>query len=180
MIRGTHAVIRSADTDDAPYLKMIYDPDHPRSCALDLRRELMLPTIDEVREAMAQKEMGRSAFSAVEDVHGSVRGFCSLRGINPELSYSEFVMIFLDDADYAAPIAEEVFTYLRTLAFVRTRLSKVITHCLDNEVAYHNFLVAHGFRSDGRQRELVYGRGRWYDLEALSLFRDWTPYGGMQ
>jgi RimJ/RimL family protein N-acetyltransferase len=155
---------------------MIYDPEHPRSCALDPRRELTLPTLDEVREAMGQKEMGRTAFSAIEDAHGSVRGFCSLRGINPELSYSEFVLIFLNDADYGEPMADEVFDHLCTLAFERTRLTKVITHCLDNEVAYRNFLMSHGFRSDGKQRELVYGRGRWYDLEALSLFREWTSH----
>jgi len=170
MIRGQHTIIRAAESDDAATLRQVYDIEHPRSCVLDHRRELVVPTLDELREAMNQKEMGRSAFSAVEDLTGVIRGFCSLRGLSPELAYSEYIVIFLDESDYAGPIADEVHDHLCKLAFQRMRLNKVITHCLDCEPAYRQYLLAHGFDSNGRQRDVVFTQGRYHDLEALSLF----------
>lgn len=179
MIRGEHTIIRAAESDDAATLRVVYDMARPRSCVLDHRRELVVPTLDELREAMNQKEMGRSAFSAVEDLSGAIRGFCSLRGLSPELSYSEYIVMFLDEADYAGPLADEVHEHLSRLAFQRLRLNKVITHCLECESAYREFLLAHGFGSDGRQRDVVFSQGRYHDLEALSLFGSSTAHAAV-
>jgi hypothetical protein len=92
-----------------------------------------------------------------------------LRGSNPEGQFSEFVVIFLDEATFSTPIADEVFDFLARLAFQRMRNHKVVTHCLDAEVEYRKFLMGHGFASAGVQRDVVYSQGRWFNLEALTL-----------
>ncbi len=171
MIRGAHSVIRSADPDDAAALKAVYDSQALRSSLLDQRRELNQPTRDELREVMSQKEMGKAVFYTVENATGEICGFCLLRGANPEAQFSEFVVIFLDDASFSTPIAAEVFDFLARLAFHRMHNHKVVTHCLDSETEYRKFLVAHGFKSAGVQRDVVYSQGRWFNLEALTLLR---------
>lgn len=169
MIKGAHSVIRSADPDDAVALKSVYDSQRPRSSLLDQRREMNAPTRDELREVMSQKEMGKAVFYTVEDRFGEICGFCCLRGLNPEAQFSEFVVIFLDEATFSTPIADEVFDFMAGLAFQRMRNHKVVTHCLDTEVEYRNFLINHGFESAGIQRDVVYSQGRWFNLEALTL-----------
>ena len=47
-------------------------------------------------------------------------------------------------------------------------------HVLDTEATYRNLLMAKGFESNGIQREVVYTKGVWHDLEILSLFREKT------
>ena len=179
MIKGAHSVIRSADPDDAGALKCVYDSQVLRSSLLDQRRELNTPTRDELREVMSQKEMGKAVFYTVEDLFGEISGFCLLRGSNPEAQFSEFVVIFLDDTTYSTGVGDEVFEFLARLAFQRMRNHKVVTHCLDTEVEYRNFLVRHGFKSAGVQRDVVYSRGRWFNLEALTLLgKDWLAGSG--
>ena len=74
MIVGEHTIIRWAEPDDAPALRSFYDPAVPRCCLLDQRREPIFPTTDELREVLAQKEMGRPVLFATEDKTGVVRG----------------------------------------------------------------------------------------------------------
>jgi len=169
MIRGQYSGIRWAEVDDAGALKRFYDPDNPRSCLLDVRRELLVPTLDELREALGKKEQGRGAFHVIEDTEGAVRGFCSMRGANAESTYGEFVVV-LDDADFEAPLATEVFEFLIDQAFTKLRFNKVLTHCLDREEAYRSYIMRHGFKSDGVQRDVSFMLGRWHNLEAFSLF----------
>ncbi|MCX5769088.1 MAG: GNAT family N-acetyltransferase [Candidatus Hydrogenedentes bacterium] len=169
MIKGAHSVIRTADPDDAEALKSVYDSQTPRSSLLDQRRELIAPTRDELREVMSQKEMGKAVFYTVEDVGGEICGFCCLRGSNPEAQFSEFVVIFLEESTFSTPMADEVFDFLSRLAFERMRNQKVVTHCLDSEAEYRKFLISHGFRSAGVQRDVLYSQGRWFNLEALTL-----------
>lgn len=177
MVTGDFTTIRLADLDDAPSLRAFYDPLHPRSSLLDGRREFFLPSLDELREAMSHKETGRTAFSVIEDKTGDIRGFCSLRAINAEAGYAEIVLLLREDTDYASPLASEAMTYLITQAFQRMQLHKILTHCLDCETHFRECTIRHGFRSEGSQREVVYMGGRWMNVEALSLFRAWTPYG---
>ena len=176
MVRGTYTYIRTSDADDAGALKAIYNSEEPKSSLLDQRREVMSPTLDELRQAMGQGEFGRSAFYTVEDLTGVVRGFCSLRGAGPEPLYSDLLIILRDQLDFEGPLAGEVLDFLLTMAFQRLRMNKVIAHCLDSEGAYRAFLLGHGFRSSGVQREVVFSRGRWYNLEAFGLFRSETRY----
>jgi len=175
MITGASAVIRTAEPDDGAFLKAYYDPETPRSCLMDQRRELVVPTVDEIREVLAKKEEGRSVFYAVEDLEGRVCGFCSLRGHSQEVGYSEFIVILMDDADFSAPLATEVCAFLVRKAFFEMRLNKVLTHALGCEKAYRDYLLRHGFQSDGVQREVVFTQGRWHDLECLTLFRSKVP-----
>ncbi len=169
MIRGKYSAIRSAEADDAAVLKTFYDPSRPRSCLLDMRRELLLPSLDELREVLGQKEQGKPIFYAVENLTGEVRGFCSMRGQSLESTYGEFVVV-LDDADLDTPLAVEVFQFLANQAFVRMRFNKILTHCLDSEQEYRAYLLRHGFKSDGVQRDVTFMLGRWHNLEAFSLF----------
>lgn len=176
MITTEHAVIRAAEPDDAPVLQAVYRAGAPRACLLDQRREPVLPTYDEITEVMAQKEIGYPVFYAVEDKTGGLRGFCSLRGLNPEVNYSEWIVMLLEDADLKTPLAADMADFLKRQAFQRLGLNKVITHALECETALRDFLLRHGFRSDGIQREAVFTAGRYYDIETLSLFRAATPY----
>jgi len=171
VILGQHAVIRSAEPDDASALLGLYDPSRPRCCLLDGRREFIIPTRDEIREVMNQKEMGRSMLYAVEDKAGVVRGFCSLRGVNLEASFMETVLMFHEDGHFDTPLAEEAFAFLVQYAFVRLKLGKLIAYALDTESSLRRFLLNHGFQSNGIQREIVFWGGGWHNIEAFSLFR---------
>ena len=171
MITGEHAVIRTAVQDDAVALKRLYDPTHPRSAFLDRKRELLVPTIDELRQLLTRAEAKTGVFYTVEDRGGTIRGFAVLRGSTPEISSAELVVMLLDDADYATGLADEVCGFLLHRAFVQMGLNKMMAQCLDWERAYRDFLGARGFESDGVQRDVLFAQGRWYDLESLTLFR---------
>ena len=171
MITGQYAVIRTAEPEDAGVLHEFYDPARPRASLLDQRRELIVPTLEELREVMSQKEVTRGIFHAVEDPEGVLRGFCSLRSFNPELACGEVVMMLLDDAAFASALAAETLDFLLGQAFTRLKLHKVLANCLDSETALRGFLAGHGFMSDGVQRDVVFTLGGWHDLETLSLFR---------
>jgi len=172
MITGEYAIIRSAEPDDAFALWRLYDPARPRSFLLGPGREVMIPTIDELREMLGRRDIVQGAFFAVEDKTGEVRGCCVLRGGKTESEYAEMVLVFGDDSDYGSPIAEEVFQFILRSALIDKKLNKIQAHCLSTEVTYREFLRAHGFTSDGIQRDMVYTKGRYFDLESLTLFRD--------
>ena len=176
MITGEYAVIRAADGDDAPVLKALYDAPGPRCACLDSRRESIWPTTDELRELLGQKEMGRPLLYAVEDGAGMVRGFCSVRSLNLDVNYAELLIMLRDEADFGAPLASEAFDFLARQAFQQFRLNKLIAHALDCETAQRDFLLRHGFMSNGAQREAVFAAGGWHNIETFSLFRSVTAY----
>jgi RimJ/RimL family protein N-acetyltransferase len=171
MIVGEHTIIRWAEPDDAPALRSFYDPAVPRCCLLDQRREPIFPTTDELREVLAQKEMGRPVLFATEDKTGVVRGFCSVRSVNLEASYGETILLLREDADYATPLASEAIDFVARQAFVHQRLNKLLAHALDCEQALRDCLLCHGFKSDGVQREVLFMLGRWHNVETFTLFR---------
>ena len=171
MITSGNSVIRTTEHDDAIALGRLYRPVRPRAALLDRRRELLVPTSDELRELLGHKEAQHGALYAIEDRCGALRGFCSLRGIQPEIAYADFVVLFLEDADYGAPIGEDVFGFLTDRAFVRLKLNKVVAQCLHVETAYRDFLIRHGFESEGVQRDVLFAQGRWHNQETLCLFR---------
>lgn len=172
MITGEHAVIRTTDADDAPFLQRLYAEEPPRSSLLDRKRELTPPTLDELRELLGRKDHTSPALLVVEDREGTVRGFCGLRLATPELAYAEAILMLFDDADYATPLALETLDYLCQNAFVEKRLNKVLAHCLVTECAWRAFLIERGFSCDGRQREVLYTGGQWHDMESYSLIRN--------
>lgn len=171
MITGEFSVIRMAEADDAYELKRLYDS-RPRSALLDRRREVPSATADELRESLARHDRFGGVLYAVEDKEGVVRGFCTLRGIQVEMSYAEISLTLFDDEDYDTPLAEEVFTHLHRMAFDNKRLNKVISHCLDTEPGYRRLLERRGFKSNGVQREILWARGRWHSMESMTLFAD--------
>lgn len=164
-------MIRSSEADDAVALKRVYISGSMRCSLLDQRRELSMPTLDELREAMASKEMGRGIFYAIEDLDGVVRGFCSVRGATIETLFAEAVVMLIDVADYATPLADEVFDFVERQAFERLGLNKLVAHCLDSETEYRDWLTRHGFLCDGIQRDSVFTGGHWRAIEAYSFFR---------
>lgn len=172
MITGEHSVIRMAEADDAYELKRLYDSPAPRSALLDRRREVPTMSVDEVREGLVRHEKFGGALYAVEDKVGVVRGFCTLRGVQVEMSYAEMLFMFFEDEDYDSPLADEAYAYLHKSAFDNKRLNKVLAHCLDNEAGYKRMLERHGFASNGIQREVLWSQGRWHSLEMMTLFND--------
>ncbi|MBN2309182.1 MAG: GNAT family N-acetyltransferase [Candidatus Hydrogenedentes bacterium] len=172
MIVGDHAVIRAADLDDSPLLHRLYDVSKPRSFLLGPSREVLIPTRDELQEVLSRKDLLSGVFFVVEDKQGELRGCCSLRGVTSSAFFSEMAVALVDEADYATPLADEVMDFIRYGGFHERKLRKLMGHCLDREARYREFLVRHGFVSNGVQREMVYALGRYFDLESLSLFRD--------
>jgi len=176
MITGEFAVIRTAEPQDAETFHSLQDPECPRSAFLDRRREPVLAARDEVREMLTQKEVARGLFYALEDTTGSMRGFCALRELNPEVGYAEVVMMFCQDDDFQSPLADEAFGFLARQAFQRMRLNKVTARCMAHESAFRAFLMRNGFQSDGVQRDVLFAIGKWHNQETLSLFRSDTHF----
>ena len=168
MITGQHTFIRGTEHDDVPALSELYRAGTLRAGLLDARREPVLPTRDELRELLSRKEIADGGYYTVEDRSGIVQGFCSLRGMNTEAGYAEFNLVLLDPAQYASPLADEAAAFLFDRAFTRSGLRKVVAYCLEGEVEFGAFLRAQGFESAGIQRDVVYARGCWHALEALS------------
>lgn len=168
MIIGEHTGIRTAEPDDADYLFRMVSTDAPCSFFLDHRRELAVPTRDELREMLSRKDMPAIALFAVEDLTGSIRGFVAIRGVHPEAHYGDVGLLLGNDGDYAGVVGREALAFLKRMAFVQRNLNKVMAHCVDTETAYRALLAAGGFETSGIQREMVYTRGRWHDLETLS------------
>jgi len=174
MITCEHSVIRTADPDDAYELHRLHKTGEPRAFLADRRRELVIPTLDELTQVLTQRDRSTGSFFVVEDREGCIRGFCTVRGVNPEARFGEMALAFSRDDDYASPLASEAFHFLCTLGFTRMGLAKLIGHCLKTETALRAFFVAHGFVSDGVQREVLYTGGRYLDMETLTLCRPST------
>jgi RimJ/RimL family protein N-acetyltransferase len=171
MIVGLHTVIRTAEPDDVHAMRALYRPVTPRACFLDPKRELTPPTTDELREVFQRKEVQTGLLYAVEDKQGEIRGFGVLRGAGAEIAFGEIALMFAHDSDYTGPIAEEMLAFLCDQAFTRKRLDKLVAHCLDSEQTLRVLLTQAGFGSDGIQRDVLYARGRWFNLESFSLWR---------
>ncbi len=170
MVTGEHAFIRAADPDDAPALHAFYGTPLPCSALLDVRREPVLATSEELRETLDHKDAMRGVFHAVEDKAGRIRGFCGLRGVNNEAAFGEVMFMLLDEADYALPLAREAMEFTARLGFERQRLHKLTAHCLEAESALRAFLMDFGFVSEGVQREVLFTQGKYHNIEVLAFF----------
>lgn len=170
MIAGTYTVIRSAEPDDATAMWRLYDPKWPRSFLLGPTREVMVPTQDEMRDILGRRDVIQGSFFTIEDREGEIRGCCVLRGAKLESEFAEMVVALDRDAAYDTPLADEVMAFVERTGFVEKKLNKLVAHCLSNETHYRAYLARHGFESDGIQRQMVYTKGRYYDLESLTLF----------
>ena len=168
MITGKHSYIRGTEYDDVAALSVLYLPGSLRAGLLDARREPVLPSQEDLQELLGRKEIADGAFYTVEDLGGEVRGFCSLRGMNPEARYCEFSLLLLDTEAYAGPLADEAAQIMLERAFIRLGLRKVVAYGLCHESEWAALLTRHGFVSAGIQREVLYARGQWHDLETYS------------
>ena len=176
MIVGQHTVIRSSEADDVHFLMQVYEANPFRSSLLDARRELIVPTLDELREVMVRAESGRGAMFAVEDLTGRVRGFCSVRGPNMEYRFAEAIVMLIDETDYALPFTSDIAAFLESQAFERFNLNKLVSHALETETAFQDWLTRHQYGFDGVQREVLYTHGRWLGIAAFSRYRQSTCY----
>ena len=111
MIACAHGHIRTAEPDDAPALRRVYDYRAPRAAVLDNRREPYAPVTDELREMLAQRDTGQNAFFAIEDDTGAVRGFIALRGIKHDAGFAELSLMFIEDDALGTPLAAEALDF---------------------------------------------------------------------
>lgn len=170
VVTGEHAVIRSIDTDDAPFLMRLYAGRRPRASLLNQLNEFQIPTTAEVIQLLAGSGSARSiAFNVIEHISGEVRGFCALRTVAEELFPGRFDIMLFDEGDFATPLAQEAGRYLLEEAFLRKGLKRIVAQCLDSETALRAFLEGFGFTSRGVQREVLYSAGRWLSMESLAL-----------
>ncbi len=172
MIDGEYAHIRGTGPDDAPALSRLYDPAHPRAALLDARREWFVPTLPEIRELLLRQERDKTSYYTVEDREGRVQGFASLQGINHEIGACEMHLLMIDVEKLDGPLANEAFEFLRQRAFSKNKLNKITGRCLNTETTLRGFFADHGFQSEGVQRDVFFSRGRWHDLESLTLFAE--------
>ncbi len=176
MFIGSHTHIRYSEPDDARFVQSLYLEGPPRAALLDVRRERPMPTIQEVREMLTQKDAMRGMLFTVEDLDGRLTGWCGLRGVNPEARFAEMMLLFADAAAYDAPGANEVIDFLLDHAFGRFGLGKVIALSLDVETTLGVCLERRGFLACGAQRHALFSGGVWHDLETWTLFaRDRRP-----
>ena len=171
MITGQHSCIRTTEPDDVATLQRLYTRPLPSASLMDRRREPIQPTRDELRELIRREDAQAPGLYTVEDHAGEIQGFCMFRAGSQDLAAAQTMVLFLDDATYDSPIAEEVFDHFAREAFVRKRLNKMVAHCADYEEALRRFLLRKGFVSDGVQRDVFFGGGRYHGIESLSLFR---------
>lgn len=169
MIRGEHTYIRGTEHDDVEALYGLYMQRRPRAGMLDARREPLLPSREDLRELLTRKEIVDGGFYTVEDTTGAIAGFCTMRGHNLEARFAEYSLQMLDPEGYASPKAREAHAFLLERAFTHLALRKVVAHALTDEAALRAFLAGAGFESAGVQRDVLYARGRWHDLETLVL-----------
>lgn len=175
MITCDHIVIRSAEFDDAEALWGLYEPGKPRTFQLGPNLELRTPTIDELKVLLDDPERKLGEFYVVENLDGLVLGCTVMRLAAGDSPYAEALFAFFDEDLYSSAAADEVFAYVRKQAFAIKKRRKLLAHCLDTEPAYRDFLVRHGYTSNGIQREQIYADGRYHDLESLSLFPEAHP-----
>ncbi len=178
MIYGEHALIRTADPDDANAFQGLYDPSFPRAALLNRIREPIFPTLDDARALFKQKPEAGGSFYAIEDREGHVRGFCALRTtqeLRDTAFLSEVIALFSDESDYDSEMASEVFAWLRQTAFGERRLNKLIAHAVASEAAFIAWLKNLGFESNGVQREVLFTGGQWHNMETFTLFNPDSP-----
>ena len=171
MVAGEHTVIRTAERDDARFLRGAYLGDVLRASLLDPRKEPVQPTRDELEELLGSRETARGLFYAVEDRQGNVAGFCGLRGVNHEAMFAEVFFLFLSPEMEAGAGGDEAVRFVLGQAFDRLHLAKVTILALDSETGLGALLARSGFVCEGAQRQAVYARGGWRDVQTWTCFR---------
>jgi len=172
MIVGQHTVIRTAERDDARFLRAAYLGSALRASLLDVRKEPVQPTREELEELLGSKETARGLFYAVEDLEGRVCGFCGLRGVNQESLFAEVFFLFLSPEMEAGAGGEEAVQFVLGQAFNRLHLAKVTILVLDGETGLGALLARAGFACEGAQRQAVHARGVWHDVQTWTCFRE--------
>ena len=171
MITGQHCVIRTADADDARALSALYNGDVPKAAYLNRRREILLPTVDDLRESLAQQNRpNASSMYLVEDLEGQLRGLCALNTGGTETAHGEIFCLFAREEDYAGPVGREALAFLCRQGLREKHLNKLVAQRLETETTYRQALTDMGFESNGVQREVLHTQGRYLDLETLTLY----------
>ena len=169
MITVKHGCIRFSEADDALFLRDLYLNAPKRAALLDTRREPVMPTAQEVRELLARKDAAHGLMYTVEDTTGTLKGWCSLRGVNYEAGYGELMFLFASEEDYEGALADETLEYLLHRAFMQFNLYKVLVLCLDTEQALIQYLERKEFSRAGAQRQALFSGGTWHDLHIYTL-----------
>lgn len=165
--------VRFADPDDAGRLIFYYRSPQLYSALLDQCREPVMPTRDELAEMLAGKDRMYGQLFALLNAAGTVLGFGGLRGCSLENLTGEIFLLLGDQQDYHAESAGGMLQFLLDRAFHRLHLNKVLAVGLvEEEQGWLTLLRNTGFQSCGVQREILYARGCWFDLETLSLKRE--------
>jgi RimJ/RimL family protein N-acetyltransferase len=170
MITLAHGHIRTADADDIYAFHALYQIHKPRAALLDKAREPLLPTRDELSVMLSKKDTFKGGLYVLDDTEGEVRGFCTLRGMVQDARYAEMGIFLYEDTDYISPLAVDALEFIRSEAFERYQLYKVITQALDSETAWVSFLGEHAFEQSGQQRNVLYAGGKWHNLLTFSLY----------
>ena len=81
--------------DDAAAFKRLYEDALPRAPLLDQRQEWAVPTLEELRQALGSATLERFAgLNAIEDLTGSIVGFCALRRSKTDPLFAQVSVMF--------------------------------------------------------------------------------------
>lgn len=169
MITLDNGYIRMAEPDDARTLWWLYFDGNPRAGLLDNRREPLIPTVDELRELLGRHEAAMGNLFAIENNVGEVAGFCNLRGMTQDTGFGDLAVMFHSDNTFQTTLADSVMHFVFERSFEKSQRKRIYASILSCESCLRDFLIRHGFESNGVQREVIYARGTWLDIESLSL-----------
>ncbi len=165
--------VRLADPDDAGRLVFYYRSPRLYSALLDQRREPVMATRDELADMLSGKDRTLGQLFALVRDTGAIMGFGGIRGSSLENLAGEIFLLLPDAPDYLTTAARLMLRFLLKRAFTRARLNKVLAVGLvDEEDTWLTLARSTGFQSCGIQRQVLYARGRWFDLETLTLKRE--------
>jgi len=78
-------------------------------------------------------------------------------------------MMFLSDDTFQSTLADSVMHFVFERSFEKSQRKRIYASLLSCETCFRDFLIRHGFESNGVQREVIYTGGNWLNLESLSL-----------
>ena len=166
-------------TDWPAVLAYQSDPRYLRYYAWDTR------TPDEVRAFVTrfmaqQEEQPRSKFQLAIELRAEARliGNCGLRLEAAGARVGE-IGYELAPAYWEQGYATEAARAMVTLGFADFQLHRISSYCIADNVASAHVLEKLGMRCEGRLRENVWMKGRWWDTLLYGILdREWTRRTG--
>lgn len=111
----------------------------------------------------------------IEDSSTRLVGSCSFSRPQPDYQYYELRVLIFDAADRGRGLGSEAILLLVRHLLANRRINKLLLAFESGDVAARRLAETCGFTREGVDRQAVFRRGRYRDLERYSLVRDELP-----